>query len=72
MVSKIAVLGSYATRDVFNSILNPNYKQYFQITTDIARTTFISLMSDPVNIPDKEMIKLYRNDGSYDVSQQEI
>ncbi|MBQ2832676.1 MAG: hypothetical protein IJE64_09060 [Methanobrevibacter sp.] len=47
-------------------MLNPNYKQFFEITTDIARTTLISLMSDPVNIPDKEMIKLYRNDGSYD------
>lgn len=66
MVTKIAVLGSCATRDAFNSMINPNYKQFFQITADISRTTMISLMSDPIDIPDKEMIKLYRNDGSYD------
>ena len=65
MVSNMAVLGSCATRDLFNSQINPNYKEYFKIITSAERTSIISLMSNPIHIEDKESINVYSN-GHFD------
>lgn len=60
MVSKIAVLGSCASRDVFNSDINPNYKNYFEIVTAAERISIISLMAKPIQIDNLELIKSYK------------
>lgn len=50
MKTKVALLGSCISRDVFNSHFVPNYKEFFEVITDVQRTTLISLMQDPVEI----------------------
>lgn len=59
MVSRMAVLGSCATRDIFNSQINPNYKDHFKLITASERTSIISLMSNPVNIWDLDSLNTY-------------
>lgn len=61
MVSKIAVFGSCASRDVFNSEINPNYKDYFKIVTAAERISMISLMAKPIQIDNPDLIKSYEN-----------
>lgn len=39
-------LGSCATRDVFNSVINPNYKQFFRVTGTGSQLSLISLMNE--------------------------
>lgn len=58
MVLKVAVLGSCESRDLFNSIFNPNYKENFSIEFDALRTSIISLMQNPHYI-NKELLKIY-------------
>ena len=48
--TKIAVLGSCISRDLFNSHFVPNYKDFFDLVFDAQRTTMISLMQDSVVI----------------------
>lgn len=48
--TKIAVLGSCISRDLFNSNFVPNYKDFFDLVFDAQRTTMISLMQDSVVI----------------------
>lgn len=62
MVSKIAVLGSCASRDNFNSDINPNYKQYFKIVTSAERISIISLMANPIQVNDPKLIKSYEGE----------
>ena len=50
MKTKIAVLGSCISRDLFNSHFVPNYKDFFDLVFDAQRTTMISLMQDSVVI----------------------
>lgn len=45
---RLAVMGSCLTRDVFNSRFNLNYKHYFECVLTQNQTSFISLMSPPV------------------------
>ncbi len=48
MVKEISTLGSCASRNIFNSQLNKNYKEYFHINHSIEVVTLISLMSIPI------------------------
>lgn len=45
---KIAVLGSCATRDNFNSIINPDYKKLYECILTQQHSSLISIMSPPV------------------------
>ncbi|OCA84639.1 DUF6270 domain-containing protein [Bacillus sp. FJAT-27986] len=45
---KVAVLGSCATRDNFNSKFNPNYKEFYECILTQNQTSLISLMSSPL------------------------
>lgn len=53
MVVEISTLGSCASRNIFNSQLNENYKSYFHINHSIEVVTLISLMSNPIEYDDK-------------------
>ena len=53
MKTKIAVLGSCISRDLFNSYFVPNYKEFFEVTMDAQRTSIISLMQSPLSIDKK-------------------
>ena len=55
MVTKFAVLGSCACRDIFYSKINKNYKDFFQIEDDGIRISLISLMSNKNNYDSKSL-----------------
>lgn len=55
MVTKFSVFGSCASRDIFYSRINLDYKKYFSIDEDGIRISFISLMQNPVNYQDYEL-----------------
>lgn len=61
----MAVLGSCASRDIFNSDINPNYKDYFEIVTSMERCSIISLMADPIKIDNEDLLKVYYDSGFY-------
>lgn len=49
-------LGSCATRDAFNSTINPNYKQYFRVTGTGSQLSLISLMDEkPFHYTDEDI-----------------
>lgn len=52
---KIGVLGSCFTREVFNSYFVPNYKDFFEINISAQRTTFCSIMQEPLNVDEKSL-----------------
>ena len=54
---KIGVFGSCPTRDIFNSQINKNYKDYFTINLSYVNNSIISNMQKPVPY-DKESIKI--------------
>ena len=58
MVSKFAIFGSCTCRDIFNSEINNNYKDYFQIQDSGIRLSFISIMQNPIEYP-KDSLKIY-------------
>lgn len=60
MVSKISVLGSCASRDIFNSDINPNYKDYFKLVAASERCSIISIMANPIKIENFDLIKAYQ------------
>ena len=62
MTVEISTLGSCSSRNIFNSILNENYKDFFHINKSIEAVTFISLMSEPLNFDQK----LLDSSDSYD------
>ncbi|MCL6631796.1 MAG: DUF6270 domain-containing protein [Alicyclobacillus herbarius] len=47
---RVAVLGSCATRDVFNSQFNPTYKDNYECVITQNQTSLISLMAHPVDV----------------------
>lgn len=49
MVTSFGVFGSCASRDIFYSKINHNYKKFFKITGDGVRLSFISIMQPPVS-----------------------
>lgn len=49
MKKNFTVFGCCASRDVFNSQINFNYKDFFTIGNDAFHTSMISLMSNPVS-----------------------
>ncbi|MCM3238356.1 DUF6270 domain-containing protein [Heyndrickxia oleronia] len=49
MQKKIAILGSCATRDNFNSKINHEYKKYYQCILTQQHSSIISIMSPPVS-----------------------
>ena len=53
--SNFSSLGCCPTRDVFNSQINPNYKQYFRLISDAYHQSFISLMSNPLIFNEDEI-----------------
>lgn len=57
MKTKIAVLGSCVSRDLFNSYFVPNYKEFFEVRMDAQRTSMISLMQNPFDI-DKKLLNI--------------
>lgn len=50
MVKEFSTLGSCASRIIFNSAVNTNYKQYFHINDSIELVSLISLMSKPLPV----------------------
>lgn len=48
MKIKVATLGSCVTRDPFNSLFNPNYKDFYQLSVNQFHTSIVSLMSKPI------------------------
>ena len=58
MKTKIAIVGSCISRDVFNSYFVPGYKEFFEVIADVQRTTLISLMQNPIEI-DKNLIDIF-------------
>lgn len=55
MVTKFFVFGSCNSRDIFNSDLNKNYKNFFQIIDDCQRTSLISLMQKPLKVNENKI-----------------
>lgn len=58
MVSEFSIFGSCTCRDIFNSTINKNYKDYFHINDSGIRMSFISIMQNPVNYS-KDSLKIY-------------
>lgn len=48
MVSEFSTMGSCASRIIFNSSVNHNYKQFFHINDSLEVVSIISLMSNPI------------------------
>ena len=48
MLSEISTFGSCTSRNIFNSSINENYKQFFNINHSIESVNLISLMSKPI------------------------
>jgi hypothetical protein len=51
----VAVLGSCATRDNFNSKFNENYKDFYDCILTQNQTSIISLMSEEMNINEEDL-----------------
>lgn len=62
MVTKFTIFGCCATRDAFNSKINYNYKDYFEIGKDAFHTSIISMMQKPVAY-EENSIKRFKNDS---------
>ncbi|OEC97012.1 MULTISPECIES: DUF6270 domain-containing protein [Methanobrevibacter] len=56
MVSEFTVFGSCTCRDIFNSTINKNYKDYFHINPSGIRVSYISLMHPPVDYTEESLI----------------
>ena len=56
MVSEFTVFGSCTCRDIFNSTLNQNYKDFFHIGKTGIRISFISIMQEPVEYSEESLI----------------
>ena len=54
---KIGVLGSCFTIEVYNSQFIPNYKDFFEINISAQRTTFCSILQEPLNV-DKKLLEI--------------
>ena len=58
MVTEFTVFGSCSCRDLFNSTLNKNYKDFFRIGKTGIRLSFISIMQKPVSY-DAESLDIF-------------
>jgi hypothetical protein len=47
----VSVFGSCVTRDNFNSIFNPGYRDFFEVRLSANQTSMIALMSPPIEEP---------------------
>lgn len=61
MVYSIAVFGSCASRDNFYSVINPNYKKYFNCNASSQRGSLISLMQEPIPFKSQDIQILPEN-----------
>lgn len=57
MRTQFTIFGSCASRNIFNSIINDGYKNFFKINESVEGSNFISLMSKPTNI-DENLINI--------------
>ena len=48
MINEFSTFGSCASRGIFNSKINKNYKNHFHINYSVESSSMISLMSDPI------------------------
>ena len=48
MVSEFSTMGSCASRIIFNSSVNHNYKEFFHINDSLEVVSIVSLMSNPI------------------------
>ena len=56
MVSEFTVFGSCTCRDIFNSTLNENYKDFYHIGKTGIRISFISIMQEPIEFDEESVI----------------
>lgn len=56
MKIKVATLGSCVTRDPFNSLFNPNYKDFYQLSVNQFHTSIVSLMSKPIKYDSTDFV----------------
>ena len=61
-IKEFTIAGSCSSRNIFNSTINENYKDYFHINVSIESVNLISLMSNPVEYD----LKLLDSDHKYD------
>lgn len=54
----IAVLGSCATRDVFNRNFCPDYPKFFKCVTSQLQGSLLSVLSEPFDLPDQDLASL--------------
>ena len=58
---KIGIIGSCATRDIFTTNYNKNYKKYFDIIFSYERISLISLFEEPIKIDEEDLKILPEN-----------
>ena len=63
MVTNFTVFGCCASRDVFNSKINVNYKDFFSIGNDAFHMSMISMMNNPVDY-DNKLIETFEGEIS--------
>lgn len=56
MVSEFTVFGSCTCRDIFNSTLNKNYKDFYHLGKTGIRISFISIMQEPIEYDEESII----------------
>lgn len=54
----VAVLGSCATRDVFNRNFCPDYPKFFKCVTSQLQGSLMSVLSEPFDLPDQDLAGL--------------
>lgn len=54
----VAVLGSCATRDVFNRKFCPDYPKFFKCVTSQLQGSLMSVLSEPFDLPDQALAGL--------------
>lgn len=52
---KVAVIGSCVSRDIFNRTFNPGYKDIFECVALANQVSFVSLMSDPIEVNPEDL-----------------
>lgn len=55
-IPTFSVFGACTSRDIFNSVLNPGYKNHFKVERSIARGSIIGLMEEPVEYNEEDVI----------------
>lgn len=55
-IATFCVFGSCTSRDLFTSIINEGYKNYFMHERSLLRSTIISLMEEPIDFNEEDVI----------------